>query len=416
MAVTTANLASAAPAETGYILDQFSTVGEDFPINRQEFRFTAVRPDIDNIDISGLVVSAEWRDEGTADNLNSVPVLRGTLNLIKPDFTQLGAEVQIEDGHRVRCDVRWAGQWTHLWEMRILTPAIQLQDGNWTFELADDIQAVIGLNEGTFRYRRGKTKKRSGWRYDEIIRDIAKHYRVPLGEVVKGTYRMKNFDPGRTTVIDAMRQAVEKEQAHTGRRYVMVWKYSAKAGRYALHVVRLRRNPLLYVLQDQILTASIETIRDAALITACTAHGSGKKKGSKKRKRYTSRYVDPAGVKRYGYINRVIDLQGNIDSQGEMDRETKRYVARHMKPKHVVSIGHVGIAFLRRGDAVRMEIPSEGLSGKTGIVFITSVIHSLSAGGYTMDLTLQFVDPLDPKKLRAERDAALRARKRKKAK
>lgn len=407
--------AVAGSGDTAYILDQFAKVGADFPINRQEFRFRAIRPDIDNIDISGLVVSAEWRDEGTVDNLNAVPVLRGTLTLIKPSIDQLSADIHIQDGHRIRCDVRWAGQWIHLWEMRIITPSIQVQDGNWTFELNDDM-VLASLNEGTFRYRRGKTTKRSGWRYDEIVRDIAKKYRIPLGEIVKGTYRLKNFDPSQTTAIDAIRQAVEKEQAHTGRRYVIVWKYSAKANGYALHVIRLRRNPLLYVLQDQIITASVETIRDQRLLTAATAHGSGKAKGSKKRKRYTSRYVSAEGVKRYGYINKVIHLQGNIDSQGEMDREAKRYVVNSMKPRHIVSITHQGIAFLRRGDAVRMEIPEEGLTGKTGVVFVTSVTHTLSSGSYTMDLTLQFVDPLDPKTLRAERDKALRARKRKKAK
>jgi hypothetical protein len=67
---------------------------------------------------------------------------------------------------------------------------------------------------------------------------------------------------------------------------------------------------------------------------------------------------------------------------------------------------------VRRGDAVRIRIPSEGIRGDEGILFVVSVVHTLSAGDFNMSLDLTHIDPLDPNKLKELREAALRKQKR----
>ena len=145
------------------------------------------------------------------------------------------------------------------------------------------------------------------------------------------------------------------------------------------------------------------------------ARGQGrapKGKGKKaKRKKYTARVFDKAAVDQFGYIKREVKIPGTIDSQGEIEEKAKAELAKLVKPTYNVTLTHPGIAFIRRGDAVDVSIPEEGISGRTGLMYVRSVVHNLSSDDYTMDLTLTYDDPLDPAKLQKEKDAAMRARK-----
>ncbi|MET0604404.1 MAG: hypothetical protein ABW167_20630 [Baekduia sp.] len=381
----------------------------------QEFRLSAIRPDIGPpAPIDGLVEQVEWRDEGTADNLNIIPVLRGSMSVRLQDTAAGETPFVLRDGHRVRCEVKWFGAWKPLWEMRIQAPPERtVEDGTATMDLADDL-VLASQSEGMFRYRAGKKRKRRGWLYHEIVIDVCKRYRIPCGPLVKGTKRLKNFAPTGQPVspLEAIRLAVEAEQGYTGKRMLIAWRPDG-SGRFCLHVTHPVRNPLLYVFADQIRNATVSPVRRAMLATAVVATGTSKKKGKGKSKKYAHREVSAAAVKQFGYVERRVKLPGYADGKGDVVAKAKRDLAKNLKPvRNISNFIHYGIAFVRRGDTVEVSMPYEGFVGEQGFLFVTSVVHTLSGTDYTMSLNLTWRDPLDPNKLREEREKAMRARKR----
>lgn len=382
---------------------------EPFHLNDQEFRFTLLRRDLGDINIDRLVETAEWRDEGTEEALNTIPVLRGTIGLRKPHPDTPDAAITINEGHVIKCDVKWGTRWQETWRMRIQKPSLGWTDGSWSFELADDL-VLLSQSRADFRYVRGKKKRRKGWYYHEIVKDIARRFRIPLGEIARGKHRIKKFTHSNISPLEAIRLATQIERKHEHRLLVIRWEFTALQRRSALTIRPLRRNNVLYQFRDQIRTAMLTEETNAKRASALIVRGVQKKK-DKKRKKIRTRVVNPAAVRKFGYIQREYDA-GTVDSVAEARREAKLKIARWMQPKKVIeSFTHSGIALVRRGDAVQILIPEEGYRDQDSIVFVVSAIHSLSGGDYTMDLTLGLTDPVN--KAREEREKAIRAQKRK---
>jgi hypothetical protein len=212
--------------------------------------------------------------------------------------------------------------------------------------------------------------------------------------------------------LEVIRQAVEKEQRYTGRRFLIVWRYR-RDGSFGLHVVHPQRNLTLYTLGPQIMDATIENSRHANMATAVVAVGTTKKGKNGKRVTYKHREVAAELVAKFGYIEKRYRVKGNVDGRAEVVKEAKAYLAEHVKQvRKLTGLQHPGIAFLRRGDTVQVELPEHHITGKHGTMWVTSVTHRLVPGEYTMTIDFQSRDPLDPATLKKERDAALRARKR----
>jgi lysophospholipase L1-like esterase len=194
---------------------------------------------------------------------------------------------------------------------------------------------------------------------------------------------------------------------------------SAKPLRFGLSVSMMRRNPVLFLFKDQIVSGTVGHQRRGTLATTILATGTRKVgKGKKvKHKPIKVRVTDKKGQQRYGWIERKITLPGNVESASKARTLAKRSLAKGLKPIRIVeNMSHPGVATLRRGDAIRLSLPEHGFKGNAGIVFVTSVSHTLEAGSYSMSMSLGFIDPLDPDKLRKAREAALRASKRAKNK
>jgi hypothetical protein len=221
---------------------------EDFDVNDQEFRFKVIRED-GAIPITDTIETVEWRDEGNEYNLNSIPVLSGSVTYHRPPDNSH----PIRDGHRIRCDVKWIGEWKPLWEMVLTTPPeTQVESGAVTAQLSDPLW-IAAKSEGYFRYRAAKKKRRRGWLYHEIVQDVCRRYHIPVGPLVKGKKRIKHFAPTGQPIspLEAIRLAVLAEQEWTGRRFVISWR-ADKKGRFCLHVTNPQRNPVLYQLERQI--------------------------------------------------------------------------------------------------------------------------------------------------------------------
>lgn len=386
------------------LLKRYSTTGS-FDLGAQEFRFIAIRPDErakQTVVIDPLVESAEWREEGGVDG-NAIPILRGSVTLRKPHPDE--PQINLHHGHRFRCDVRWGDAWKEVWTMRAYKPVLQVGDGSWQFELADDL-LLLSRSEENFRYRKGKKTHRRGWRGDQIIADIARRFGVRCDCVRMRLYH-KNFDEQGISPLEAIRKVVAAETEHTGQRLNIVWRNSR------VTIVKPRRNPTIYKLQDQITAAQIEVNHSAQMATAYRARGSQKKgKKGKRRKKFKRLVAHREMVRKYGYVQRPVTIKGSIDSRRELIDKAKRKLAKSAKPVKKIEVSHYGIAFIRRMDAVQVEIPQEGYTGSKGVLWVQSVAHSLSSGTYTMDLTFRYEDPYDPVKIQKERDAAARKRKR----
>lgn len=391
----------------------------DFPLATQEFRFTVLRPDVKRdpkMNIDGLVETVEWRDEGTFDNINSIPVLRGTVQLRKPHPSDPSLrDLEIHDGHVIKCQVNWGGRWKEVWQMRIQKTTVAMADGAWTLELADDLQ-LLSRSMYDYKFAAGESKRKRGYRYWEIVRLVCKDAGIPLDKKMpKGKRWIKDFNQQDISPLEAIRQAVEQEQEWTGRPHLIYWRDGE------LHVKRMRRNPLLYTFADQIRGGDISTSRKAEVYTQVTAKGSGKvskKKddGSKKEvtKDYEITVTDKAAVREFGLIHQTVNVGSDLESRTEVKHLAMQKIKESVKPLKVIEgFSHYGIAFVRRGDAVRINFPSEKIRGEAGYLWVTSISHSLSGGDYTMsmDLTTTLHDPLDPNALREAHEKAIRARK-----
>lgn len=383
-------------------------------LNSQEFRFTALRPQ-GNVPIGPLLEQVQWSDQGNdLQSINSIPVLTGEIHYRLPDTKQMWDHLKLTLGDRIRCDVRWKGEWQALWQMRIIQPpALDLIDGSISAQLADDLTLMGAPQEGRFRYVAKKGNHKNGWTYDEIVRDVCRLWKVPVVSLVKGTKRIKNFDPDGQpfTPLEAIRLAVNEEVAWSGNRLVISWR-PKKGGGFGLRVAHPAREPYLYTLRGQITAGTVEPIRPAELATAVYVSGVLKRTKGRKTRIHHKELAKASIVQRYGYIERRVSA-GTVDSRADLVAFAKRQLAKKLVlRRQITDLQHPGIAFVRRGDAVRVSIPEEGFSGQAGILFVTSVTHTYQPGTYTMSLTLFTKDPLDPSTIQNEKDKAERARKR----
>lgn len=383
--------------------DLLTSYARDQPplrLAEQEFRVTALRPGLGALSLDGIAETVEWTDgsDDPGGDLNDFVVMTGQLTIRRP----LDRDITLKNGHVIKLDVQWGGKWTEVWRMRVWdTDESAGSDGTWTLDLSDDMRQ-LGISRDNWRYKRGKTKRRHGWRYHEIVLDVCRRYGVPVGTLVKGSRRINHLVHHGTSPIDVIKTAVDLERSWSGRKLVITWRDGK------LNVLPLRRQASLYELGGQLITADVATERRGDLATSLTARATVRR--GKKRTHLKYEYTNPAAKRQFGLIHDQVTFHG-IDSRGELRDRAKRSVAKRIVLRPTISATHAGIAFLRRGDAVQVQLPDQGISGAAGIVFCQQITHTVSAGTYTMDLTLNTTDPLDPREVQKAKDKAARLRK-----
>lgn len=376
---------------------------EPLHLSSQEFRCQLIRNDRPKarvVNIDGVVETLEWRYE--AGN----PVLVGTLTTRKD---RLGGGVFMHDGHVLRLQVRWGGKWRELWRMRLRDGNATLQD-TATWALADDM-AILQESTDYFHYTKSKKNGHpKGWLVHEIVRDVARRYRIPVGKIAKGKHYITDLS-GKMTPLQVLQKAYAIEKEANGHRFTIAWRNGK------INVTPLRRNDLLYTLRSQIEDAAAgRQPRDANFATAVTVRATLKgRKGSRKRSKIEIRYVNEKAVAADGFVHRAIS-GGNVKDRADAVAKAKRYIAKHsVRKPTLTNVQHRGIAFLRRGDAIWISLPQFGFSGPNAICFITAGTWQLSGGQFTMSLDVGFDDPYKhPKVKRKNKDKKTRATKRKK--
>jgi len=372
----------------------------EIDLDSQQFRTTFIRPDRTpkNLLADGLIESLEWRSEG------GDPVLQGTVTLHKEEDEPM----LVHEGHVLRLDVFWQGKWVELWRMRLYDEQTTLA-GSTTFALADDMRI---LQESVDYFHYTKTKhggKPKGWLCHQVVRDIARRYHIPLGQVAAGKHHITDLS-GEMSPMQAIQKAYAIERRGSGHRFVMRW----QAGK--LNILPMKRNPFLYVLKDAIRDATISKAeRDEGFATAVTVRASVKKHGSRKHRTLVYQYVNKAAVKKEGFVHKVLNGSGVKDEQ-DARTKAKRYIAKHsVRQRTITGLQHQGIAFVRRGDAMWVSIPEYGFTGKQAIAFVSAGTWTLSGGSFTMSLDFSFDDPFKTaKSKRKDKDAKTRKDKEKK--
>jgi hypothetical protein len=374
------------------------------------------KPGKPRADISGLVTSVSWDEEGVT--LTGAITVRAPKQLERKD-----REFTVSDGNIVRLDAHVGSRWIEIWQMRVEAPSDDLAGGEGTFVLADDSK-IAAASSGDFKYKKEKKSRPKGWKAHEIVIDVCRRYKIPLGHVVKGTKDITNLVKHDVSPLDIIAAAYKQERDWTGTRFLFSWRNGK------LNITKLRRNPLLYALRDQLTGAVVERQRGEKFFTAMEVTAS-LKDGKRKHKKVEAVVVSHKAARRYGYIVIKHDLKKHVKSRQEAIDIARRILARSIK-KHTqptINISHPDIPWVRRGDAIEILLPEYGFTpkprpvppfegGSFDILFIRQAHHSVDSSGYSMELEFTTDDPVaeQKKEQRDARDERRREEKRKERK
>lgn len=360
-------------------------------LGQEAFRVRVIRPEKgDVIELDHEIVSISWEDASS--------ILRGNIEVAKPETDR---PLPFGEGHVFILDWRpGAGRWRELWRMRALAPNVQISGGLVDFELVDDL-TFLSRSIGDFSY--GVSKKHpKGVRGHKIIQAIARQFHFRLGRLAVMKHPIKKVHKTKTTPLDLVLYVLKLERNEIGTRLI------PRMRRGRLEVLPLRRHRDMLVLGPAMIDASVKKSLRGGFATAFSARTAldGAKKGKKRKVRV--RVKSSRGVKRYGYIERPLDVPKKLDSRREVRRYALKQLRKKSKPKEEVSFTHPGIPTVRRWDAVTVHIPEERIRK---LCYVTSVTHTVSVGDYTMEVVCRFTDPfIDKRKDDTERKKCEKAK------
>lgn len=357
----------------------------------------------DKLLIDDWVTGLSWEDAG--------PHLRGTLSLAKPHAwgeRPLG----VRPGDSVVCRVftKAGGDAKEVWRMRVVGPvAAEALDGTMEVALQTDY-ALYRRSRGDFKYVKGRRHRR-GWSCDEITRDVCERFRIPYvrEELPRGRHKIEKLVRKNVSPMEIIAEAYRREAGFAGYKFAIHFRH----GR--LNVDWLRYPEFMYILGPAIVGATVERSVKGSYATAVEVKRTIKKDG-KREKISSGLIVNERGARRSGFVRRLVHAEAG-NSAAALKGRAKRYLARQFKPRYEVTVRHPGVPWVRRGDALRLYVPEEGVTTENGqavICFVNAVTHTVAAGEYTMEITVRFADPfLDERKARSKQRREDKKRKRK---
>jgi len=262
------------------------------PDLRRHYRYQHTPLDLSNTDIRLLLVRSRQMPTVIDDLVESVnwtfspesPVVTGNVAFIQDGFQT----VHVSEGDLLICQYSVGDRWPEVWRMRLrnvkrdLSPTDSRQ-----FELAEDL---IAWAESTDNFHYGKSKARPhGWFAHEILIDVARRYRLPVGKVCRGSHRITGIS-GEMTPMEAVRRAYALERRATGKRFVIEWRYGK------LNILPQKRGDDMLSLGPLIEGANISRQeRDEKYANAVIIRGAVKgKDGKRKKVRGTEASAAPA--------------------------------------------------------------------------------------------------------------------------
>lgn len=346
--------------------------------------------------LDAFVTGFEWADEES--------VLTGRVELQRPDPDD-PRSLTVGIGHRIRCEVRHAGQWYEVWTMRAQKPIVDPIEGTVSVPLTDDLQG-LRRNKRKWVFRKTKARKK-GWNAAEVTREVCRREGIRIRSLPAAKYRLNKIEMT-GSALDVIKKAWAHEKAKSGRRFFL----RMRDGK--LEVVPYRRNRILYTLGAAIESVTLEETQREKPVTVIIGKGRiGKGKGAKKVRHTEYRR---SIVKRFGKITEEKDY-GRVDSLADLRGRCRRDLAKAIRVSRTGRVVTPGIPFIRRGEGMRYLSKEPGWHGGTNAardrtyVFTSDVHHQVSgAGDYTTEVGFIQEDPFV--KDRERRDKEARERKR----
>lgn len=323
-------------------------------------------------DLRPIAESIDWQDD---DGYS------GTVTLRRPD-PQDFASLPVERGMEMEFSVLWDESWYKLWRLRCGIPDSTTEEGAITVELTDEFDA-INRSKRDWTYRKTKGRRR-GYYPHEITRLVCHKLGVSVGVLPKAKHRLDKLVKKNASGLDVIKAAWQNEREKTGQRYVI----RMRDGR--LEVVPFKRNPILYILQSQIQSATFSGTGKSQPVTVLVGRARLGKGGSAKKITHTETRKNV--VKKIGYV-RDEKNYGRVRDRAELRSKVRRDYADGLKIKRTATISHPLVPFIRRGDGIRVEIPAEGWTGKTSYAWVTAASFSVSSDVPSMELEVDQEDP-----------------------
>lgn len=368
--------------------------------DRTRFRVQCRRPrggrNLSTLNLDQLVSEINWYRQGA--------VMRGGLTLNRRGIERVPFQVAKGDVVRLLVQAKDGAPFRTLWEMEVRTPTHSIAAG--TLQL--DLRSRYGAAQQTRAHWRFRDDKQHahGWTADEITHRAARRYKVKLGRVARGTHRIRKLVDKAASVLEIVTRAYTLEREWSGRQF------DVSVARGLLEVLELRKPRYMLLMGPELIDAVIDDVLAKPFASALVLTTTVRPKGSKKRRKLRVKVVDHARVRRFGYIERHVNVhEHKIDTAAELRKHGRRLLARRGKPFKTATLTAPGIPWVDRGDGCRMRVPEAGIDSD---VYVTRAEHTLSFGSYTMDLTVTVEDPWakDAKAARVRRKKAEAKRRR----
>lgn len=355
---------------------------------RERFRFTLRRDQrrLPALDIDPNVETANWERDRA--------VRSGSLAFRKP-LTGMQAAAIVQ-GDRVLCevDLRSDGRWQRLWMLTVDDPEEQVAEGAVSLNLKVELKA-LSATRTAFAYR-NKTAR-------EITLELAARFHVQVGYLPAAGYKIPKLIERSASPVDVLDRAWDEEYTHTGR------KFNFTTARGLIDVTELAEPKTRLVIGEDAIDADLK--RELSNMTSAIIVKSEHKVGGRTRK-IQVKVTDAGRLRRYGYVVRTVEKAG-LDSEATARRYARQQLARVQKPTGELTFSHPGLPFLDAGAVIELHIPHASFDEQ---VFVKSTSHTLSAGSYTMDVTVAYADPwVDVRKERAKKLREQAARRRNRA-
>lgn len=357
-----------------------------------QFNLELLRPKLPPFPLMSMVDTLTWADETS--------VMSGSMTAYRPD-PEDPTTLPVGRGDLVRCTVRWASQFYRLWTMRVQAPQPELDTGNMSVTLQDDM-ALLDSSKIDWFFRKSKAKPH-GWTADEITIAVAQKLGVGIDSMPRGSQRFALVQRGMSGLA-VIKAAWAKEKAATGAGYVI------RLGNGKLQIAPIRRNPLLYVIGSEIQTALIQQ-KAGTKVPTTVLEGHGHIGHGKDAQKISYTEYDRQVVQTLGYVHQEKQY-GQVRSHADLRAQVKADYAAGIRVNDQITIDHAGIPFIYRGDGVQVHLPAEGYSGKQSFVYCTRASHTVQAALYMTEWDFALTDPYLAEYESEQKAAAARAKKR----
>jgi hypothetical protein len=268
----------------------------------------------------------------------------------------------------------------------------------------DDFAALdIGDRKWVFRKDKAHPK---GWYAHEIVIFAAKKLGIRLGSIAKGEERLGTIKVD-GSFAELVAEVYKLEKTSGGRKFVV------RMRNRRFEIREFSRNSVVYeVGRDSATQIGITRTFPKEPVTVLTGKAKIGKGKARKVVRFT--VAEPGVISRFGKKSSVKDY-GKLSSVKKLRDMVRRDYAEGIRAKRQVDVSNAFMPFVRRGDAVFVDLPTEGFKGERGFLFCESAEHTITGKERASSLVLLEEDAYGAYREKRDKELREKARKRRKA-